>query len=106
SEERSPVPDPALPPDAPLKRSPGLRAALAAAVLVYALLFVLTTFPHSPEAQAQAAAYFTPQEIEPGLRFAHQRRLFFWCPTAPSAPGCRITPRPWPSWQSSGRSWS
>lgn len=66
----------------PLKRTPGLKAAIAAGVLVYALLFVLTTFPLSPTAEARATAYFSRQEIEQGLRFAVQRRLFFWGVTA------------------------
>src|SRR5262249_36109904 len=64
------------------RQTSGLKAALAAALLVYALLFVLTTFPRSAAAEARAAAYFSPQEIESGLRFALQRRLFFWSATA------------------------
>jgi STE24 endopeptidase len=67
---------------APLKRTPGLKAALAAGVLVYLLLFVLTTVPQSPAAEARAAAYFSPQEIEQGYRYALQRRLFLWGATA------------------------
>jgi STE24 endopeptidase len=66
----------------PLKKTSGLKAALAAAALVYGLLFVLTTFPASSEAEAQASRYFSSQEIETGLRFAFQRRLFFWAITA------------------------
>jgi STE24 endopeptidase len=65
-----------------LKRTPGLKAALVAGLLVYGLLFVLTILPPSQETQAQAAAYFTPDEIEQGLRYAQQRRLFFWASTA------------------------
>jgi STE24 endopeptidase len=76
------VTDPVLPPGRPLKRTPGLWAALAAAALVYALLFVLTTFPQSPEAQARAARYFTSQEIDKGLHYAHTNRLLFWSSTA------------------------
>jgi len=59
----------------------GLKVILATA-LVYTLLFVLTMFPRSPETEAQAAAYFSPQEIENGLRFAFQRRLVLWASTA------------------------
>jgi STE24 endopeptidase len=66
------------PPVQPLKRTPGLKAAIAAGVLVYGILFVLTTFPQSPSAEARAAKYFSQQEIERGRTFEHQRRLFIW----------------------------
>src|SRR5207245_1740103 len=49
--------------------------------LVYALLFALTMFPHSPAAEAQASAYFSQQEIETGFRYAFQRRMFVWAST-------------------------
>jgi STE24 endopeptidase len=76
------LPDPAVPPAEPLKRTPGLKAALAAGVLVYTILFVLTTFPRSAEVEAAAVRYFSKQEIELGLRYAFQRRLFSWSSTA------------------------
>jgi STE24 endopeptidase len=69
-------------PEKPLKRTPGLKAALAAGALVYALLFTLTTFTHSEAAEVAAAKYFTHAEIANGLRYAFQRRLFFWTSTA------------------------
>jgi STE24 endopeptidase len=65
-----------------LRNTPGLKGALAAAVLLYLLLFVLTTFPYSEAAVARAAQYFSRQEIEQGLRYSFQRRLFFWTSTA------------------------
>ncbi len=65
----------------PLRKTPGLKAALAAGVLVYAILFVLTTFPRAQEAEAQAARYFSATEIERGLRYSSERRLFFWAST-------------------------
>jgi STE24 endopeptidase len=74
--------DAVSPPDQPLKRTPSLKAAIAAGLLVYVILFVLTTFPQSPSAEARAAQYFSRPEIEQGLRFAAQRRLFFWGYTA------------------------
>jgi STE24 endopeptidase len=74
--------DAVSPPDQPLRRTPGLKAAIAAGALVYVILFVLTTFPQSPAAEARAAQYFSPEEIKQGLRFAAQRRLFFWGSTA------------------------
>lgn len=70
------------PPEQPLKRTRGLKAALAAGVLVYAILFVLTTFPRSQAAEARAAQYFSSGEIQRGLQYAFQRRLFFWTSTA------------------------
>ncbi len=74
--------DPPPSPAEPLKRTPGLKAALAAGALVYVTLFALTTFTRSAQFESAAAAYFSPQEIERGLRLAFQRRLFFWGSTA------------------------
>jgi STE24 endopeptidase len=46
------------------------------------MLFVLTTFvPYAPS-RAEAARYFSAEEIDDGLRYAFQRRLFFWTSVA------------------------
>ncbi len=66
----------------PLKRPSGLQAAIAAGLLVYVILFILTMLPPSQTEQANAARYFSQDEIEKGIRFAAQRRLFFWASTA------------------------
>src|SRR5476651_951450 len=45
---------------------------------VYVLLFVLTTFvPYEP-ARVEASDYFFKDEIDTGLEYAFQRRLFMW----------------------------
>jgi STE24 endopeptidase len=48
----------------------------------FVIVFVLTTFiPYSP-ARVTAEAYFSEQEIDVGLRFAFERRLFMWASIA------------------------
>ncbi|MCC6421527.1 MAG: M48 family metallopeptidase [Gemmataceae bacterium] len=66
----------------PLRRTPGLKAVIGAGVLVYVVLFFVTTFTQSAAAEARAAAYFSRHDIERGLRYAFERRLFFWSSTA------------------------
>lgn len=44
----------------------------------FAIVFAITTFiPYSP-AEVTAQAYFSEQEIEIGLRYAFERKLFMW----------------------------
>jgi STE24 endopeptidase len=47
----------------------------------FLLLFVLTTFVPSAQAEARAAAYFSADEIATGLRYSFERRLLFWAAT-------------------------
>lgn len=59
-----------------------MRAALLAGILVYAILFVLTTFVPYEQAREEALVYgFTEQEIDTGLRYAFERRLIGWSAT-------------------------
>jgi STE24 endopeptidase len=59
-----------------------VRVVLAGGVLFFVALFFLTTFLPSPQAQAEAAQYFTLEDIERGLQYSLQRRLLFWAATA------------------------
>ncbi len=58
-----------------------MKATLLAGIFVYVALFVFTTFVPSAEAQAEAARFFSAEEIERGLQFSYQRRLLFWLQT-------------------------
>lgn len=59
-----------------------MKLAVAVAVLVFAALFVLTTFPQSPEAEKRAAEeQFTSEQIDLGRQLALQRRLILWSST-------------------------
>jgi STE24 endopeptidase len=63
--------------------TPHLLPVIAAGALVLVLVFVLTTFFPSPEAELQARAYgFSEKEIEQGFRYAVERKLIFWSSTA------------------------
>ena len=60
-----------------------IKTALAIIVVVFVLLFVLTTFVPAPAAEyAQAQQYFTPEEISDGATYALGRRLFMWAGAA------------------------
>jgi STE24 endopeptidase len=61
-----------------LKHTPGLGLAVVLLVLVMAVLFVLTTFTHSPELKERAAQYFTEDEIKTGMDYGFERRLTSW----------------------------
>src|SRR5438128_1298200 len=59
-----------------------MKAALFAGLLVYAALFVLTSFVPYEEARDEALAYgYTETEIERGLQYAFERRLLMWSST-------------------------
>src|SRR5689334_20586852 len=63
--------------------TPQLLPVIAAGALLLALLFVLTTFFPSREAELQARAYgFSEKEIERGFRYAVELKLLFWSSTA------------------------
>ncbi len=66
------------PPPTQLKRTPGLGLAVGLLIAALAALFCLTTFPHSPELLERARHYFTPAQIETGMRYGLQRSLFMW----------------------------
>jgi STE24 endopeptidase len=52
---------------------------VAAAAFVFVVIFVLTTFVPSPQAQTEALKYgFTPEQIDDGLRYTLERKLIFW----------------------------
>jgi STE24 endopeptidase len=55
-----------------------MKAVLIAGLLIFVAVFVGTTLLPDPAARAEAAKYFTQEEINQGLRFSFERRLFFW----------------------------
>jgi len=62
---------------------PLLRIAIAVFVVALLALFIVTTFVPAPAAEfARAREYFTEQEIDTGVQYSFQRRLFFWASTA------------------------
>jgi STE24 endopeptidase len=59
-----------------------MKALLIAGVGVFLLLFVVTTLPHSPEAQQAALdKHFTLEQIAQGQELSFQRRLILWAST-------------------------
>ena len=60
-----------------------MKRLLAAGLGVFLALFLLTTFVPWSDAQARALAYgFTSEQVERGLQFSFERRLFFWLGSA------------------------
>src|SRR5205823_204268 len=60
-----------------------MKALLLSGLLALLALFFLTTFVPTPEStRADAAQYFSQADIDTGLRFSFERRLFFWASTA------------------------
>src|SRR4051812_4993020 len=59
-----------------------MKMAVVTVVLVFAALFLLTTFPRSSRYEHQAAAdQFSAEDIEDGWRLAVQRKLLMWAGT-------------------------
>jgi STE24 endopeptidase len=59
-----------------------MKTAIVVGAAILVGLFLVTTFVPSPQSRALAEAYgFTPEEIDNGLRYAHQRKLIFWTGT-------------------------
>src|SRR5260370_39444721 len=56
--------------------SMGIKITILVGAMVFIGLFLATTF--ALPARAEAAPYFTPEEIERGLEFSFQRRLLYW----------------------------
>ncbi len=56
--------------------SKGIKITILVGAMVFIGLFLATTF--ALPARAEAAPYFTPEEIERGLEFSFQRRLLYW----------------------------
>src|SRR5690242_5395186 len=54
------------------------RTLIFAGALLFLGVFVATTFVPSPAARSEAASYFSEKEIDAGLRFSFERRLFYW----------------------------
>jgi STE24 endopeptidase len=55
-----------------------MKLLLVFGLLLFLVVFTVTTFVPSPAARAEAARYFSQKEIDQGLRFAFERRLFYW----------------------------
>ncbi len=58
-----------------------MRTAVIVIVLVYLGLFLVTLVPPPAAEYAEAARYFSAEEIASGQRFALERRLIFWAGT-------------------------
>ena len=56
--------------------SKGLKTIVLVGALAFVALFLVTTF--APPTRAEAAKYFTSDQIERGLEFSLQRRLLYW----------------------------
>jgi STE24 endopeptidase len=56
--------------------SKGIKTTIIVGVIAFIALFLVTTF--APPSRAEAARYFTANEIERGLEFSLQRRLLSW----------------------------
>src|SRR5262249_8657756 len=64
-----------------------MKAVIPTIAAVFFVLFVLTTFVPYPAARTAAyEAGFTAAQIDTGLRFGFERRLFFWAWVA-----CKLT---------------
>ncbi len=55
-----------------------MRAVVVVSVLLFASLALWTMRSRSPEREALASRYFSPEEVARGQRFAGERRLLFW----------------------------
>src|SRR5262245_13007723 len=59
-----------------------MKALLLSGLLAFLALFFLTTLVPTPESTSvEAAQYFSQIDIDTGLRFSFERRLFFWAST-------------------------
>ncbi len=58
-----------------------MKGLVIGGVVLFGALVLLTTCLPSSTAQAEAARYFTAQEIAQGQQFALERRWFFWAAT-------------------------
>jgi STE24 endopeptidase len=60
-----------------------LKATFTVILAAFLVLFIVSTFVPPPATEVDhARLYFTEEQIETGLRFAFERRFFFWGSTA------------------------
>jgi len=59
-----------------------MKTLICAIAGCFLLLFVVTTFIPYPAAQFEATGYFSQDEIDTGLQFTFERRLFMWAGVA------------------------